>query len=117
MISNHLASPELEGEIPGISSWPCAARMQQIGRQLIDGWGGFLSGKRYLIMDRDPLQIAASGASLAPIESWHRKSARTPQASSWTRSAVVQPARWGLRCRAWARRGRRDRRRCTSSML
>jgi hypothetical protein len=38
-------------EIAGITSQPSAAWMQQIGRQLVDGWGGFLEGKRYLITE------------------------------------------------------------------
>lgn len=29
--------------------------MAQFGRQLVDGFDGFLNGKRYLIHDRDPL--------------------------------------------------------------
>ena len=33
-------------EIAGISNQPCAAWMQQVGRDLV-GWDGFLEGKRF----------------------------------------------------------------------
>jgi len=42
-------------EIAGISHSPDAAWMAQIARNLLDAEEGFLVGKRYLILDRDPL--------------------------------------------------------------
>ena len=45
-------------EIVGMTSQPCGEWMQQLGRELT-GWGGFLEGKRYLILDRDPLYTTA----------------------------------------------------------
>ncbi|MFC1707114.1 integrase core domain-containing protein [Planctomycetota bacterium] len=46
-------------EIAGITSDPCEAWMKQIARNLTDQIDGFLLGKRYLILDRDPLYTAA----------------------------------------------------------
>jgi transposase InsO family protein len=45
-------------EIAGITSQPTGAWMQQVARNLT-GWDGFLEGKRFLILDRDPLYTAA----------------------------------------------------------
>jgi hypothetical protein len=42
-------------EIAGIKVNPDGAWMKQIGRNLLDGEDGFLAGKRYLVIDRDPL--------------------------------------------------------------
>jgi transposase InsO family protein len=42
-------------EIAGISRSPDGVWMAQIGRNLLDAENGFLLGKRYLILDRDPL--------------------------------------------------------------
>jgi transposase InsO family protein len=42
-------------EIAGISAEPNGPWMEQIGRNLLDADDGFLKGKRYLIVDRDPL--------------------------------------------------------------
>jgi Integrase core domain len=42
-------------QIAGITTNPHGAWMQQVARNLVDGDDGFLVGKRYLIMDRDPL--------------------------------------------------------------
>ena len=42
-------------EIAGISPSPDGAWMAQIARNLLDAEEGFLVGKRYLILDRDPL--------------------------------------------------------------
>jgi len=41
--------------IAGITSQPCRAWMQQIARNVTDAASGFLSGTRYLILERDPL--------------------------------------------------------------
>jgi putative transposase len=46
-------------EIAGITANPHGRWMQQIGRNLTDAVDGFLLGKRYLILDRDPLYTAA----------------------------------------------------------
>jgi hypothetical protein len=51
-------------EIAGIASPATGLWMSQIGRNLTDATDGILSGKRYLIHDRDPLaQSAAVSAS------------------------------------------------------
>ena len=42
-------------EIVGIAPIPDGLWMRQIARNLIDGFDGFLVGKRFLIHDRDPL--------------------------------------------------------------
>jgi len=42
-------------EIAGIAPVPNEPWMSQVARNLIDGFSGFLSGKGYLIHDRDPL--------------------------------------------------------------
>jgi len=42
-------------EIAGISRCADGSWMEQMARNLIDAGGGFLLGKRYLILDRDPL--------------------------------------------------------------
>jgi transposase InsO family protein len=46
-------------EIAGITCQPCDAWMRQTARNLTDELDGFLIGKRYIIMDRDPLYTAA----------------------------------------------------------
>jgi putative transposase len=52
-------------EIAGIGHEPHGAWMQQIGRNLTDAVDGFLLGKRYLIMDRDPVFTRAFRTMLA----------------------------------------------------
>jgi putative transposase len=42
-------------EIAGIGRDPCGRWMEQMARNLVDAVDGFLAGKRYLLMDRDPL--------------------------------------------------------------
>jgi transposase InsO family protein len=42
-------------EIAGIGRNPCGRWMEQMARNLVDAVDGFLVGKRYLLMDRDPL--------------------------------------------------------------
>jgi transposase InsO family protein len=42
-------------EIAGIGRDPCGRWMEQMARNLVDAVDGFLVGKRYLLMDRDPL--------------------------------------------------------------
>ncbi len=41
--------------IAGISECPYGAWMKQIGRNMTDPFDGFLTGMRYIILDRDPL--------------------------------------------------------------
>jgi transposase InsO family protein len=50
--------------IAGITSQPHAAWMQQMARNLLDAVDGFLLGKRYIILDRDPLYTKAFRAFL-----------------------------------------------------
>ena len=45
--------------------------MNQIGRNLTDGVGGILKGKRYLIHDRDPL-FTSEFLSMLKSRAWHR---------------------------------------------
>jgi putative transposase len=47
--------PTRKVEIAGIAPIPDGLWMQQVTRNLIDGFGGFPRGKRFLIHDRDPL--------------------------------------------------------------
>jgi len=59
-------------EIAGITAAPCEAWMMQVARNLTNAGDGFLSGTRYLIVDRDPLYTAAfrqllSGSGVEPL--------------------------------------------------
>lgn len=47
--------PTRRVEIAGIAPVPDGLWMEQVARNLIDGFCGFLRGKRFLIHDRDPL--------------------------------------------------------------
>ena len=51
-------------QIAGIMAEPTGERMKQVARNLTDPLDGFLSGKRYLIHDRDPLFTKAFAAIL-----------------------------------------------------
>jgi len=51
-------------EIAGISPSPDGRWMDQIARNLLDAEDGFLLGKRYLLLDRDPLYTDAFRATL-----------------------------------------------------
>jgi len=51
-------------KIAGIMAEPTGERMKQVARNLTDPFGGFLSGKKYLIHDRDPLFTTAFAAIL-----------------------------------------------------
>jgi putative transposase len=42
-------------EIVGIAANPGGHWMEQMARDLVDGVDGFLVGKRYVLVDRDPL--------------------------------------------------------------
>jgi transposase InsO family protein len=46
-------------EVAGIVRQPHGAWMLQVARSLLDADDGFLTGKQYLLMDRDPLYTAA----------------------------------------------------------
>ena len=52
-------------EITGITAEPDAAWMSQVSRNVTDISDGFLTGKRYLIHDRDPLFTGAFRETLA----------------------------------------------------
>jgi hypothetical protein len=51
-------------EIAGITSEPDAAWMSQVSRKVTDVSDGFLTGKRFLIHDRDPLFTVAFGEAI-----------------------------------------------------
>jgi putative transposase len=51
-------------EIAGIIRQPHGAWMLQVGKNLLDAADGFLAGKRFLVLDRDPLYTAAFCALL-----------------------------------------------------
>jgi putative transposase len=51
-------------EIAGISRCPDGLWMEQVARNLLDVSDGFLLGKRYLILDRDPLYTREFGAAM-----------------------------------------------------
>jgi putative transposase len=51
-------------EIAGISRCPDGQWMEQVARNLLDVSDGFLSGKRYLILDRDPLYTGEFRAAM-----------------------------------------------------
>jgi putative transposase len=52
-------------EIAGITAEPDACWMSQVSRNVTDARDGFLTGKRYLIHDRDPLLTSAFRETLA----------------------------------------------------
>jgi hypothetical protein len=52
-------------EIAGITAEPDAAWMSQVSRNVTDATDGFLTGKRYVILDRDPRFTSAFGETLA----------------------------------------------------
>jgi putative transposase len=52
-------------EIAGITAEPDACWMNQVSRNVTDASDGFLTGKRYLIHDRDPLFTSAFRETLA----------------------------------------------------
>jgi putative transposase len=52
-------------EIAGIASEPDSAWMGQVSRNVTDASDGFLTGKRFLIHDRDPLFTVAFRETLA----------------------------------------------------
>jgi putative transposase len=51
-------------EIAGMGRDPGGGWMEQMARNLVDAQDGFLRGKRYLIIDRDPLYTAAFRGTL-----------------------------------------------------
>jgi len=77
-------------EIAGIGRDPDGQWMLQMARNLLDGEDGFLRGKRYLIMDRDPLYTAAfrrtmKGAGVKVV----RLPARSPNLNAFAERFVL----------------------------
>jgi transposase InsO family protein len=77
-------------EIAGIGRDPGGQWMLQMARNLLDGEDGFLRGKRYLIMDRDPLYTAAfrsmmKGAGVKVV----RLPARSPNLNAFAERFVL----------------------------
>jgi putative transposase len=56
-------------EIAGIVRQPHGAWMLQIARNLLDAEDGFLVGKRFLVLDRDPLYTAVYVSVCGPLGS------------------------------------------------
>jgi len=83
-------SPPLVVDLAGISNQPNGAWMTQIARNLTDCLDGFLRGKRYLILDRDPLYtrvfrstLAASGVKVVRLPS------RSPNLNAFSERFVL----------------------------
>jgi len=76
--------------IAGISAEPHSAWMHQVARNLTDATDGFLLGKRYLIMDRDPLFTRAFRETLkaAGMKSV-RLPARSPNLNAYAERFVL----------------------------
>lgn len=77
-------------EIVGIGRDPDGQWRLQTARNLLDGEDGFLRGKRYLIMDRDPLYTAAfrrmmKGAGVKVV----RLPARSPNLNAYAERFVL----------------------------
>jgi putative transposase len=66
-------------EIVGLGRDPCGLWMEQMARNLVDAVDGFLVGKRYLLMDRDPLY---AGPFRAIVEEGGVKIVRLPARST-----------------------------------
>jgi putative transposase len=76
-------------EVAGIVRQPHGAWMLQVARNLLDADDGFLTGKRYLLMDRDPLYTAAfrellRSAGVTPI----RLPANSPNLNAYSERFV-----------------------------
>ena len=74
-------------EIAGIASEPDSAWMSQVSRNVTDASDGFLTGKRFLIHDRDPLFTAG-----VPRDTRRRRRAGGPPASPFPESQRVRGA-------------------------
>ena len=77
-------------EIAGIVHQPYGAWMVQVARNLTDTEDGFLAGKRYLIMDRDPLYTrefrdVLTSAGVKPV----RLPARSPNLNAYAERFVL----------------------------
>ncbi len=77
-------------EIAGITCEPSGAWMKQVARNLTDAEDGFLGGKRFLLMDRDPLFTASfrallDGSGVKPI----RLPARSPNLNAHVERFVL----------------------------
>ena len=77
-------------EIAGIGRDPCGRWMEQMARNLVDTVDGFLEGKRYLLIDRDPLYtgpfrrfVEGSGVKIV------RLSARSPNLNAFAERFVL----------------------------
>ena len=65
-------------QIAGILRDPYGSWMEQIARNLTDAFDGFLLGKRYLILDRDPL-FTKKFRSMSSTSSWMSSAAKAKQ--------------------------------------
>ena len=77
-------------EIAGIGRDPWGQWMEQMARNLVDVEDGFLRGKRYLIIDRDPLYTEAfrrilKGAGVKVV----RLPARSPNLNAYAERFVL----------------------------
>ncbi len=77
-------------EIAGIVHQPSGAWMMQVARNLLDCETGFLLGKKYLIMDRDPLYThqfrkLLTSAGVTPL----RLPARSPDLNAYSERFVL----------------------------
>jgi len=77
-------------EVVGLARNPGGEWMKQMGRNLLDADDGFLHGKRYLILDRDPLYMKKfrqmlRGAGVKPL----LLPARSPNLNAYAERFVV----------------------------
>jgi hypothetical protein len=61
--------------IAGIVAEPTGQWVEQVTRGLVDGFGGVLAGKRYLIHDRGAVFMEKFRSILEPVR-WKRSSCR-----------------------------------------
>ena len=80
-------------EIAGITSQPDAGWMSQVSRNVTDANDGFLTGKRYLIHDRDPLFTSAFRETLASAGLKPSNCRPVPRISMRTRNASYGASR------------------------
>ncbi len=83
-------------KIAGIHSQPYGEWMEQMARNLTDGFDGFLRKTRHLIHDRDPLYTKAFGEILrgSGVESI-RLPARSPNLNAYTERSCARSRRSG----------------------
>jgi hypothetical protein len=82
-------------EIGGIASTTNELWMNQIGRKVTDAVDGILTGKRYLIHDRDPLFTAEFLGMLGDVGV---ESVKLPPQSPARRSSILREGRSRLLC-------------------